>query len=228
MPPLGQVAAIVAAGGTGERTGGPDDGEPKQFRDLAGRPVVSWALEMLTEAGFRPVIAVVPEDWIDRMRDLGASCRGLVCVAGGSTRQASVANGLAMVETSSVVVHDAARPLATPALARAVLDALSEADAAVPAVPVEDTVKTVEGGRVVETLDRTGLWAVQTPQAFVADALRRAHAAAAKGGYDATDDAQLVERNGGRVAVVPGERWNLKLTFPVDFDLAAALVNRRR
>jgi 2-C-methyl-D-erythritol 4-phosphate cytidylyltransferase len=119
-----------------------------------------------------------------------------------------------------VVVHDAARPLASPALFAAVVAAVNAgADGAVPGVPVADTVKRVDGARVIETVARDDLVAVQTPQAFRASALRRAHAA----GADATDDAVLVEQAGGRVVVVPGERHNLKVTDPDDLRIAAAL-----
>ena len=144
-------------------------------------------------------------------------------VSGGATRSESVRNGLAEVpdDADVVVVHDAARPLATPALFSAVIEAVkSGADAAVPVVPVTDTVKRVEGDRVVETLDRAELVSVQTPQAFRADILRKAHAS----GGEATDDASLVEAIGGTVVVVPGERNNIKITTPDDLRIAEALL----
>ena len=131
-------------------------------------------------------------------------------------------NGLAAVPADAeiVVVHDAARPLATAALFDAVIAAVrAGADAAIPGVPVSDTIKQVDGERVVETLDRSKLVAVQTPQAFRADALRKAHAA----GGEATDDAGLVEANGGTVVVVPGEQANIKVTTPDDLRIAEAL-----
>jgi 2-C-methyl-D-erythritol 4-phosphate cytidylyltransferase len=137
------------------------------------------------------------------------------CVEGGATRSDSVRAGLAAVpdDADVVVVHDAARPAATIALFDAVIDAVrAGADAAIPGVPVTDTIKRVEGELVVETPDRSSLVAVQTPQAFRAEALRSAHADAG----DATDDAALVERRGGRVVVVPGDASNRKLTAPED------------
>ena len=141
-------------------------------------------------------------------------------VAGGATRSDSVRAGLAAVPSAATIVcvHDAARPLATPELFAAVIDAVrGGADAVVPAVAVTDTIKVVDGdGAVVDTPDRATLVAVQTPQAFRADALRRAHA----GGGDGTDDAALVERLGGRVVTVPGEPWNRKITDPDDLDWA--------
>jgi 2-C-methyl-D-erythritol 4-phosphate cytidylyltransferase len=123
-----------------------------------------------------------------------------------------------------VVVHDAARPLASPALFAAVIDAVAAgADAAVPALPVADTVKRVVDGRVSGTIDRTGLVTVQTPQAFRLSVLRDAHARAG----DATDDAALVEAMGGRVVTVPGDPRNLKVTTPDDLQLATALIASR-
>lgn len=141
-------------------------------------------------------------------------------VAGGATRSESVRAGLAALPPSAgvVVVHDAARPLASDSLFASVVAAVEAgADGAVPGLPVVDTLKRVEGGRIIETVDREALVAVQTPQAFRADVLRAAHEAAG----DATDDAALVEAAGGTVVVVPGELHNLKLTTPDDLARAA-------
>jgi 2-C-methyl-D-erythritol 4-phosphate cytidylyltransferase len=140
-------------------------------------------------------------------------------VPGGATRSASVRAGLAAVPDSAtvIVVHDAARPLAPDALFQAVIQAVVDgADAAIPAVPVHDTIRHVDGGVV----DRTALVAVQTPQAFRAAALRDAHAA----GGEATDDASLVEAAGGTVVLVPGNHHNLKITDPGDLRIAATLL----
>jgi 2-C-methyl-D-erythritol 4-phosphate cytidylyltransferase len=142
-------------------------------------------------------------------------------VTGGPTRSASVRAGLTAVPDAAevVVVHDAARPFAEPALFTAVIEAVrAGADAAVPGLPLPDTVKRTHGDRVVETLPREQLVAVQTPQAFRAAALRSAH----RSGADATDDAALVEAAGGRTVVVPGDRRNLKITTPEDLAIAAA------
>lgn len=147
-------------------------------------------------------------------------------VAGGATRSDSVRAGLSAVpvEAAVVVVHDAARPLASPALFAAVVAAVrAGADGAVPGVPVTDTLKQVDGARVMATLPRHGLVAVQTPQAFRATALRAAHAT----GGSATDDAALVEAAGGNVVVVPGEHSNVKLTTPEDLAWADRLVGGR-
>lgn len=143
-------------------------------------------------------------------------------VDGGARRSDSVRNGLEAVPAAAeiVVVHDAARPLASPDLFQAVVAAVAAgADAAVPVLPVVDTLKRVRDDEVVETVDRSDLVAVQTPQAFRAEVLRRAH----ERGADATDDAALVEVSGGTVRVVPGDQRNVKLTTAVDLEVAAAL-----
>jgi 2-C-methyl-D-erythritol 4-phosphate cytidylyltransferase len=210
----GPVYAIVAAGGSGQRFGG-----PKQFALVGGRRVLDRSVEAARSVA-TGVVLVVPASSVD---DPG--CRELadVVVAGGVTRADSVRCGLAAVpdDVAVIVVHDAARPLASPALFRAVVDAvLAGADGAVPALPVRDTVKRVRSGIVVDTLDRAELMAVQTPQAFRAEALRQAHAGAA----DGTDDACLVERDGRTVVVVPGEPRNIKLTSADDVALLEAWV----
>jgi 2-C-methyl-D-erythritol 4-phosphate cytidylyltransferase len=145
-------------------------------------------------------------------------------ITGGATRSESVRRGLDAVpaEADIIVIHDAARPLASAALFDAVIAAVRDgADGAIPGVAVTDTVKRVDGSRVVETLDRATLVAVQTPQAFKAAALRDAHAA----GGEATDDAALVEAAGGTVVVVPGEARNIKITTPADLRVAEALLS---
>jgi len=209
---VGPVWAIVVAGGGGQRFGG-----PKQFEDLHGRRVLDWSLAA-ARAECDGVVVVVPADRLD---DESGHAPARV-VAGGATRSASVRAGLAAVpdDAAIVVVHDAARPLAGAELFRRTIAAVrAGADAAIPGVPVTDTVKRVDDGRVVETVDRSRLVAVQTPQAFRAEILRRAHA----GDPEATDDAALVEALGGTVAVVDGDPHNLKLTSPDDLLVARAL-----
>ncbi len=211
--------AVVLAGGSGSRFG-----RPKQFEVLAGRPVVEWSVAAARKAT-DGVVLVVPRGDLERARTLGAD----VVVAGGGTRSASVREGLSRVPKSVevVVVHDAARPLASPALFAAVvaplLDEDVEVDGVVCGLAVADTLKRVgdDGCTVTGTLDRSTLVAVQTPQAFRASVLRRAHAAAG----DATDDAALVEAAGGTVRVVPGEPCNLKLTLPSDLVLLRHLAS---
>ncbi len=209
-PPAVESWAIVVAGGTGSRFGG-----PKQFADLGGRPLASWSLAIARQA-CDGVVLVVPAD------AGGGSWDADAVVAGGSTRSRSVRAGLAAVPpTASVIaVHDAARPLARLPLWRAVLEAVQAgADGAIPAAPVTDTVKEVGPDGHLVTLDRSRLVAVQTPQAFRAGVLRRAH----RSGADAFDDAALVEAAGGRVVLVDGAADNLKVTSPTDLVVVAAL-----
>ena len=194
----------MVAAGSGSRFGG-----AKQFAELEGRRVVDWAL-VASRTVADGVVLVVPADH----EEDEASVADAV-VAGGATRSASVRAGLAAVppDADVVIVHDAARPFAAPALFEAVIAAVRDgADGAVPGVPLADTVKRVVGSQVIATLDRDELVAVQTPQAFTAAALRRAHA----GAVEATDDAALVEAAGGRVVVVPGDPANTKLTLRTD------------
>ena len=159
---------------------------------------------------------------------------GTVGVLGGAVRSESVARALAAAEPGApgdvVLVHDAARPLASAELVGRTLAALAEdrsLDAAIAAAPVSDTVKRVDDGVVAETLDRSGLWAVQTPQVFRRGVLERALDVPAEVLAQATDDAWLIERLGGRVAVVPSDGENLKITTPLDLALAELLVARR-
>lgn len=213
---------MLVAGGRGERATIAGTTLPKQFRPLGGRAVVARSYDLLVDAGCGPVVVVVPHELLDLTREvIGAD---VTVAAGGDVRAASVAAGLALVESETVVVHDAARPFASPDLVRAVVAALRDADGAIAAVPVEETLKRVDGDRIVETVARAGIWRAQTPQAFRTEALRAAHAEAAAQGIDATDDAQLLERMGRRVAVVPGSRSNVKITFAEDFALAEALL----
>jgi 2-C-methyl-D-erythritol 4-phosphate cytidylyltransferase len=205
----GEVWAIVVAAGEGRRFGG-----PKQFERIAGRTVVEWSVETARTAADE-VVLVVPSSRL-KEAPLHAGC--LFVAEGGATRAESVRAGLAMVPAAAevVVVHDAARPLASPALFAAVVEAVrSGADGAIPGIAVSDTVKRVDDGRVVETLDRDNLCSVQTPQAFKTDVLRRAHS----GADDAPDDAALVEAIGGQVVVVPGEVRNKKITDQDDVAL---------
>jgi 2-C-methyl-D-erythritol 4-phosphate cytidylyltransferase len=198
------VWTIVVAGGSGQRFGA-----PKQYEHLGHARVVDHA-RAAAAAASHGVVVVVPS--ADADREGG--------VAGGSTRSGSVRNGLAAVppEATIVCVHDAARPFALPELFRAVIAAVHRgADAAVPGLAVTDTIKRIDAaGRVIDTLPRAELVAVQTPQAFRADVLRAAHAT----GGDATDDAALVEAAGATVVVVPGDPENRKITTPDDLAWA--------
>jgi 2-C-methyl-D-erythritol 4-phosphate cytidylyltransferase len=207
------VWAVVVAAGAGARFG-----TQKQYEQLGDRRVLDWALERARAVADGVVLVVPPER-------AGESELGVdAVVAGGETRAGSVRAGLAAIphEAEVVVVHDAARPLASVALFESVVAAVRNgADAAVPGVALADTVKVVDNGTVAETLDRSRLVAVQTPQAFAAATLRRAH----DGDREGTDDASLVEAIGARVVVVPGEAANAKITTQHDLLVARALID---
>ncbi len=218
----GEVVAILLAAGSSERMGELD----KLWADLGGRPVIARSMEPLASAGIDHLVIVAPAARHADLAALAPSGLDVTCVEGGARRQDSVAAGIAAApEATWYLVHDGARPLASAALAERVLAGAREAGAAVPGVAVADTVKRVDGAdRVETTLDRTSLRAIQTPQAFEGAVLRRAHATIVE---DVTDDAAMVEALGGPIAVVDGERANLKLTTPDDLAVARALLAQR-
>jgi 2-C-methyl-D-erythritol 4-phosphate cytidylyltransferase len=211
--------AIVVGAGDGRRLG---DDRPKAFVGLGDEVMLARSVRMLDDhPALDGIVLVVPEGWEEPatlLADDLVAGKVAAAVTGGSTRAASVAAGLAAVpdDADLILVHDAARPFATPELVSRVLEALAQADGAVPGVPLTDTVKRVNAGLVVETPDRSRLVAVQTPQGFRADVLRRAHLQPAEVLAVATDCATLVEATGARVAVVEGEPANLKVTTPDD------------
>jgi 2-C-methyl-D-erythritol 4-phosphate cytidylyltransferase len=210
------VWTIVVAAGTGSRFG-----RLKQYETLGDRRVLDWGLEA-ARAVSEGVVLVVPPDVAGRP-EAGVDA----VVPGGATRSQSVRAGLAAVphEIEIVLVHDAARPLASVGLFMRVIAAVTGgADAAIPGVAPASTIKRVDTtGRVAETLDRGELVEVQTPQGFRSAALRTAH----EGEPEATDDAGLIEATGGSVVVVDGEATNLKLTHPHDLEVARTLLATR-
>jgi 2-C-methyl-D-erythritol 4-phosphate cytidylyltransferase len=220
------AAAIVVAAGSGERLG---LGRPKAFVALAGRPMVAWSLAAVAAAGLPRVIVAVPPGRVAAAEAAlapAAAEPALSIVEGGATRSESVRRALAAAEdVPAVVVHDAARPLVDPALFGATLAALGRADAAVAAARATDTIKEAGAdGVVVRTLDRSRLWAIQTPQAFRTDVLRRVLDAGEDVLAQATDDAWLVERAGGTVVVVEASPANFKVTTPHDLRIAEWLI----
>jgi len=215
------AAAVIVAGGRGERLG-----SPKQFLPLGGIPLLLWSIlsfEAHSEVGEIVVVlpaaaAAEPPQWLKG--------RSLRCCVGGETRRASAGAGVLSVGSGAdfILIHDAARPFLTSGLTDRVLAAAAEVGAALPVVPVSDTIKRVEGRRVVETADRSRLGRAQTPQAFEAGLIRELHARAAEKGSDASDDVALCEAEGHPVAAVEGDPWNLKITTPADLALAEWLV----
>jgi 2-C-methyl-D-erythritol 4-phosphate cytidylyltransferase len=212
------VWVVVVAAGDGSRFGG-----LKQFAEIGGRSLVDWSVDA-ARAVADGIVLVVPADMAGANPPAPYGPDGVdVVVAGGPTRARSVRAGLDAVPADAevIVVHDGARPLASPALFRSVVDTvIGGAAGAVPGVALTDTVKSVDDdGVVVTTVPRHGLVTVQTPQAFRADVLRRAHAT----GGDATDDAGLVEAQGATVRVVAGDPRNVKVTTPADLATARTL-----
>lgn len=207
------------AAGEGLRAG---PGEPKAWRMLGARPIVRWSVEGLLSAGAHEVVIVVARDRLDQLAEALAGLVGWTAVAGGATRAESVQAGLAALSGDGpVLVHDAARPFVSRSHVERLLAALAEADGAVPALPVPDTLKRGKGV-VSETVSREGLWRAQTPQAFALGRLREAYAHW-PAGEAPTDDAGVVERDGGRVALVAGDPMLMKLTYPEDFLMAERL-----
>jgi 2-C-methyl-D-erythritol 4-phosphate cytidylyltransferase len=219
--------AVIVAAGSGDRLG---VGRPKAFAPLAGRPLLAESLERLDRSDWvEGIVVACPEGWeepaILLAEELGAS-KVAQAVTGGESRAESVRLALNEVppEAAAILVHDAARPVLPEDVIGRVLGPLGEGwDGAVPVLPVADTVKRVDGDRVVETLDRDALVAAQTPQAFAADVLRAAIAGDIAG---ASDCASLVEAAGGRVKVVEGDRRLLKVTTQHDLQVVESLVER--
>jgi 2-C-methyl-D-erythritol 4-phosphate cytidylyltransferase len=218
--------AVLVAAGRGERLGSE---RPKAFANLRGRALITESLERLEGSEWvEAIVVAAPEGWEEPVilvaEELGASKVHAV-VRGGATRADSVRAAVAEVPEGAavVLVHDAARPLLPEDVIERVLTALGEGwDGVVPGLPLADTVKRVEGGHVVETLDRSDLYAIQTPQAFPADTLRRALARAPA---TTTDCAGFVEAAGGRVAIVEGDPRLVKVTAPDDVAFVESLLD---
>ena len=221
-----KFSCVVVAAGEGLRAG---PGAPKAWRLLAGRPILRWSVEALDAAGADEVIVVVAADRVAGLDEALAGLSGWRAVAGGATRAASVQAGLSALSggpEQPVLIHDAARPFVTFAHVERLLAALDQADGAVPALPVADTLKRGHG-TVEATVSRDGLWRAQTPQAFRLRTLQDAYGAW-PAGEDPTDDAGVVERAGGRVALVAGDPRLMKLTYPEDFAMAEQLAGGQR
>jgi 2-C-methyl-D-erythritol 4-phosphate cytidylyltransferase/2-C-methyl-D-erythritol 2,4-cyclodiphosphate synthase len=219
-------SAVIVAAGSGSRAG---PGAAKQWRMLAGKPVLRWSVKALMEAGARELIVVVAEgaeaDVARALDDLS----GWTTAVGGATRSKSVQAGLQALTgpaDESVLVHDAARPFVTRAHIEALMAALAGADGAIPALPVADTLKQSVNGHTI-TASREGLWRAQTPQAFRRQRLIDAYAAWSAEA-DPTDDAAVIEAAGGHVALVQGDPMLMKLTWPEDFVMAERLAGATR
>jgi 2-C-methyl-D-erythritol 4-phosphate cytidylyltransferase len=224
----GNVAALIAAAGSSRRMKGRD----KLWLPLAGRLVLARSIDVFESSPLIDIIVLVVNP--ERVEEAATLCheegwdKVAAVVAGGERRRDSVRNGLAALanldpQTHWVMIHDGARPLVTPALLEAGLQAAREHQAAIAAVPVKDTIKRVERGLVHSTIERSTLYAVQTPQVFSFPLIYAAHTSP-EAGDEVTDDAALLERLGHPVAVFPGSYANLKITTPEDILVAEALL----
>jgi 2-C-methyl-D-erythritol 4-phosphate cytidylyltransferase len=231
VSPARDVGVVIVAGGSGTRAGGADAGELKQFRWIAGRPMLLHSVQtFMARPDVCAVVCVLPRSSVGDPPPWLFQCdiERLMISVGGRTRQESVANGLDDLpdEAQIVLVHDAARPLVSQATIDRVVETVRApgGPSVVAAMPVADTLKRVAAdGRVVETVAREGLWQAQTPQGFRRETIVGAHRAAREARIDATDDAALCERLGLEVRVVPGTRRAAKVTTEGDFRYVEAL-----
>lgn len=221
---LPAFAAIVVAAGSGSRAGG-----AKQWRLLGGRPVVRWSVEALLKAGAGDVVVVAaPGSEVEAEAAL-TGLSGWRLAPGGATRADSVRNGLSALggpDDRPVLIHDAARPLLGGPVIRRTIEALAEADGALPALPVADSLRRATDGVISGAVERDSLWRAQTPQAFRLKTIVDAYAAWPAAEI-AADEAAVVERAGGRVVIVEGDARLMKLTYPEDFAMAEALIPRQ-
>jgi len=220
-------SAVVVAAGSGQRAG---PGGAKQWRRLAGKAIVRWSVEAFLAAGARRIVVVVPPGDEALAASALAGLEGWSATAGGATRAQSTLAGLramAADDQEIVLIHDAARPFLSSRRIADLLDALTDADGAAPALAVADTLKRKDAAGMVTTAARDDLWRIQTPQAFRLGGLRAAHEA-----WDAseapTDDAGVVERAGGRIVLTAGDPMLMKLTYPEDFAMAELLAGAAR
>lgn len=241
--PARRVFAVVPAAGRGARFDPTSKGFPKQYAPLLGASVIEWSLRaLLNESRIEKVVVVVAADDVrwpalaaagGENGILAGAASKLLSAVGGASRQESVLSGLRALHASAapddwVLVHDAARPCLDGADVRALIEALDGgAGGAVLAAPIVDTVKRESGGVVSETVDRTGLWRALTPQVFALGDLERALADAARRGITVTDEAQAMERLGGRPRLVEGSPFNIKVTRAEDLAAASQILKGR-
>ncbi|MBI5844402.1 MAG: 2-C-methyl-D-erythritol 4-phosphate cytidylyltransferase [Deltaproteobacteria bacterium] len=225
------VTAIIVAAGGGTRLGG---ATPKQYRDLCGKPLLCHSLSVFDDADWvdRLVLVTPKEERLAVIRPIIAANpvkKPLALALGGDHRQGSVFNGLLACDPSTeiVLIHDAARPFVTGDEIRRCVEAARVHGAAVLGHPATDTIKRADGrGFAVETPDRSALWQVQTPQAFLYNLILSAHRKALYDGFVGTDDAALAERAGQKVFLERGSRWNIKITEPIDLEIARAVMEQ--
>lgn len=221
-------SAVIVAAGSGTRAG---PGQAKQWRPVAGKPILRWSVEAFLKAGAAEIVVVASKEGREAVFEILGDLQGWRIADGGTTRALSVQSGLTALADrpadEPVLIHDAARPFLTQGIVENLLSALDEADGAIPALPVADTLKRAEPGQAAKTTPRDHLWRAQTPQAFRRSALISAYGAWS-GASDPTDDAQAVEAAGGHVAITPGDPLLMKLTYPEDFFMAERLAGAAR
>ncbi|MFA6448654.1 MAG: 2-C-methyl-D-erythritol 4-phosphate cytidylyltransferase [bacterium] len=220
------ISAIIPGAGTGQRM---NSQTPKIFIELAGKPLFYHSIQSLVKSGeVDHILLAVPEGFKKRALEYNQEWKinNLEIVEGATTRQETVFHALQTLPktTEMVLIHDGARPLASPELVRAVINGAREHGACIPSLPCEETVKRVRSGHVVETLSRDEIHIVQTPQAFYFDLIMEAHNHACERKWRVTDDATLVERAGRPVATIPGEQSNIKITHPLDLKIAEIII----
>ena len=225
---LKKCGAVIVAAGSASRMGGID----KVMAPLGGEPMIARTVRAFQECdAVSEIVIVTREDLILPIRELTKGCEKVkAVVAGGKSRQESVGKGLSALskDVKLAAIHDGARPLITWQLIDWVIRAANTYGAAAPAIPVKDTIKTVEGGLVVNTPDRSKLNAVQTPQVFDIDMLKGALLKAYQDGAEVTDDCSAVERLGMKVKIVEGDEKNLKVTTPMDLKIAEMLLEEMK
>jgi 2-C-methyl-D-erythritol 4-phosphate cytidylyltransferase len=223
------VCAIIPAGGQGTRMGGT---VPKQFQALRGKPILYYTLRTLQESGLiDSLVLVVPKNELANVRTDWLNSPSVVkqVVVGGEKRQDSVFNGYQALpsDTDIVLVHDGVRPFLSKEMIQETINTADKFGAAITAIPVHDTLKQVDSsGMVQRTVDREGLWRVQTPQAFRYDLLGEAFRKAKTDTFYGTDEGALIEYLGQKVQIVDGSEWNLKITRPEDLLLGESIVGK--
>lgn len=228
---MGQAVGIIVAGGEGVRM---NSGMRKQYLMLNGLPILGQTLYAIASfPEINNIYLVVPETDFNYCREVVIAPLGIkkdiMLVAGGTGRQDSVYNGLFAVndEEGIAVIHDGVRPFIGREPIRDCIQWAEKEGACILGVPATDTIKEVAGsGHVAHTLDRQALWMAQTPQAFELGYIRQAHEYALQTGYSGTDDASIIEHYGGKVRIIQGSPWNIKITTPADLELAELMLSR--
>ncbi len=227
MPEV-QIAVLITAAGHGKRLGGHT---PKQFLTVANRPILAWTIQAFHQIDWiRQISLVVPDGWQESAQseiiDRFNFTKVKQIITGGQERQDSVFAGLQALQSQCnwIIIHDGVRPFIQSSLVKKVYLAAKKFNAAVVGYPSRDTIKQTSDSQVIQTVDRSHLWLVQTPQVFKTSLITKAHQAAQRENFIATDDTQLVERLGKPVHVILGDHYNIKITTREDLEIAKQLL----